>query len=144
MQTTSSALPLAEAGTWSTMRSAALAWCLLLATDAIVYFGGAPALIKLIRACPVRRRTFPLSGMPVQAVLHAQRHAGVFAFHRYRCLKYWGAATCLLRLHGHQASFVIGVKRHPFQSHAWLEHAEGNAGLRPYERASEWVVITRV
>jgi Transglutaminase-like superfamily len=140
--TTSVSAPLTEHRTARTTYAAVVAWCLLAGTDAIVWWGGAPALLRAIRACPVRRRSG--SGLDTEDLLHALRHARVFALHQYHCLKYWAAATCLLRLFGHPASFVIGVTKQPFQSHAWLEYSGGNAG-REQERQEgiNWVVIFR-
>ena len=139
--TSSLSMPVDENRTWYTTRSAVAAWCLLVATDVIVWWGGAPALLKAIRACPRRRRRADAGPTP-DDLIDALRHASVFAVHRYKCLKYWGAATCLLRLFGHPASFVIGVTRHPFQSHAWLEYSGRSAGLDQVDGVS-WVVIFR-
>jgi len=138
--TSSLATPLDRAGAASATGAAAIAWCLLIATDAIVGWGGAPTLLKAIRAFPVRARRAqaPAAG----DLLDALRRASVFGVHRYRCLKYWGAAACLLRLYGHQASFVIGVTKYPFQSHAWIEHGGEIVGRDEIEGVN-WVVIFR-
>jgi hypothetical protein len=118
-----------------------LAWCLLVATDAIVLWGGAPALLKIIRAYPVRR--FRASGGPgAEDLLEAMRRASILSIHHYKCLKYWAAVTCLLRFYGHPASFVIGVTRQPFQSHAWLEYEGGSAG-RDQIPGAQWLVVFR-
>ncbi len=142
--TTSLSTSLAARRATPATRATLVAWCLLLATDAAVWWGGAPALLKAIRACPVRRRR-SRNGPLADDLLKALQQARVLALHRYYCLKYWAAATCLLRLFGHPASLVIGVTKQPFQSHAWLEHGGGVAG-REQERHEgiDWVVIFRV
>jgi hypothetical protein len=140
-QTSSVSAPLPRSRQAYTTRSAVVAWCLLVATDAIVWIGGAPALLRIVKACPVRRRRAN-AGMEVDELLDALRHASIFALRHYRCLKYWAAATCLLRLFGQPASFVIGVTKYPFRSHAWLEYPGGIAG-RDEIPGINWVVIFR-
>lgn len=121
----------------------AIGWLLLLATDVIVLLGGFPALYTRIRSCGVRRSFLAPSGLTADQVLEAFSRANVLGVHRYRCLKYSAAATWLLRLHGHPASFVMAIANRPFRSHAWLEYAGGTVGMAQ-DDGTQWNILLRI
>jgi hypothetical protein len=142
MPQTSSASTLERSGTTYSTFSAIVGWCLLVTTDVVVSIGGAPALLRMVKACPVRHRRADRR-MEVDELIEAMRQASVFGLHHYKCLKYWAATTCLLRLFGQPASFVIGITKTPFRSHAWLEHPGGVAGYDDEMPGIKWVVVYR-
>lgn len=73
----------------------------------------------LVRKCPVRRRRSQRVGGP--DVGWAVDEACVWYFKRARCLQRSAVSTWLLRLHGIDASLVIGFRPVPMESHAWVE-----------------------
>jgi hypothetical protein len=44
-----------------------------------------------------------------------------YYFMRVRCLQVATAAVCYLRLSGYPAQLVVGIRRVPFEAHAWAE-----------------------
>jgi hypothetical protein len=105
------------------------AWIILLMTDILLALGGFKALHRFVQTRKVRRSFFVSSALDSFDVLEALRYAHLFALHKHRCLTYYAAGTCLLRMHGYAASLVLGVRHRPFYSHAWIEHAGRTIGL---------------
>lgn len=114
---------------WPISYCALLGWCFLVSIDLLTVYRGFPALYKFVKARRVRASFCALSALTVEDILESLRRAHVFAPRHYHCLKYWSAATCLLRLHGYPAFLVVGVKHCPFYAHAWVEYGDQTFGL---------------
>ncbi len=93
------------------------AWFGLAAFDLALVTGFARALERVRRA-PVRaQRDAP----PPHDVVWAIDEACVWYVKRVPCLQRSAVTACLLRRHGVSADLVIGYRRIPFESHAWVE-----------------------
>ena len=98
---------------------ASLAYFLLIAADIIVALGGFAALHRAIKHFPVRRLSPP--ALPASEVDRAVDLALSFYFKRVQCLQRAAVATWLTRLCGFSSVCVLGVKRAPFNAHAWVQ-----------------------
>lgn len=58
------------------------------------------------------------------------------------CVQRAASAATLLRLHGHEAVIVIGVRRPPFEAHAWVE-VDGAPVVESAETLATYTVIRR-
>lgn len=73
----------------------------------------------LVRRWPTFRRRRALD--PTQRICAAVAEACVWYPKRVRCLQRSVVVTYLLRWHGVPAELVIGHRRLPLESHAWVE-----------------------
>jgi|SRR5690349_21744882 Transglutaminase-like superfamily len=104
----------------SSVASVIVAWWLLVSMDLIARLLGFARLYAIIAACP----TLPLRAGDVHRVhetcVSVNRARGYYFKHAW-CLQAAATTTCLLRLRGIAADFVVGVRKMPFEAHAWVE-----------------------
>lgn len=60
-----------------------------------------------------------------------------------KCLSSAATSTCLLRLRGLPAQMIIGVRRSPFEAHAWTE-LDGSVINDDVAETSTYQVMTRL
>ncbi|MFN3326169.1 MAG: lasso peptide biosynthesis B2 protein [Bryobacteraceae bacterium] len=91
----------------------------LLASDFVLQFRGFERLYGRVAETPCR----PIHPKPGVVPLHvsALEFACTWYPRETRCLHRSAALTCLLRCEGVPAFLVIGIRRHPFRAHAWVE-----------------------
>jgi hypothetical protein len=118
------------------------AWTLLLLVD-VVKTLGFWRLYRAIGWVPTsRRRSRKPAAVSAANVCDAIDAAAVHYFHRVLCLQSAAAAVCLLRFYGIPAALVIGVRRLPFEAHAWVE-VEGQVVLNDRSGLSRYHTIAR-
>ncbi len=103
------------------------AWVVLAIVDAVLRASSFNRLFRLVGRCPTRRPPHAADADAVSARIAetcaAIDRACVYYPRRAWCLQSAAATTCLLRLRGIEAAFVIGVQKMPFNAHAWTEVA---------------------
>jgi hypothetical protein len=93
------------------------AWCQLARFDAVCALRGHADLRPRSRAAS----TLPPTPESQSDLLRAMVIACSLYWKRVRCLQRATATVRLLRAHHVDASLVIGYRRKPFVSHAWVE-----------------------
>ena len=77
------------------------------------------ALHNKVRNCPSGRTLG--SADDIGRVCHAVDVACIWYFKQVLCLQRSAVTCCLLRRYGVPAELVIGIRKLPFQAHAWVE-----------------------
>ena len=103
----------------------ALLWTLrafltLIAVDAWIRIAGFARLHERVRRRPVRAAVAPDPAVAAR-ISAAVDEASAYYFKRAWCLQRSAAACLLLRGRGFPARLCIGVRRMPFEAHAWVE-----------------------
>jgi Transglutaminase-like superfamily len=93
-------------------------WFLLAITDITLKIAGFGALYTMLTWWPTIGRS---DSRNVTSTCAAVDRALRFYFKDAWCLQAAATGACLLRLCGVPASFVVGVRKAPFQAHAWVE-----------------------
>jgi hypothetical protein len=118
------------------------AWTLLLLVDVAKRFGFWSLHRAVGKVPTLRRRSRRPAETSTRHVCEAIESACVHYFHRVLCLQSAAAAVCLLRFHGIHAALVIGVRRLPFEAHAWVE-VDGQVVLNDKPGLSRYQTIAR-
>jgi hypothetical protein len=100
-----------------------MAWLLLVATGLVVTVGGFAATRGLVSRWPRRRHAAAAARRTALTleIRAALRRACTFYVKRTWCLQKSAVLACMMRSHGIPADLVIGVRKMPFQAHAWVE-----------------------
>jgi hypothetical protein len=117
------------------------AWTLLLLVDVVKTFGFW-RLYRAIGRVPTSRRRSRKPTVSAVNVCDAIDAASAHYVHRVLCLQSAAAAVCLLRFYGIPAALVIGVRRLPFEAHAWVE-VDGEVVLNDRSGLSRYQTIAR-
>jgi Transglutaminase-like superfamily len=91
--------------------------------EVIRRFGGFYARHKIIRKWPIANVPRGNDSAELPALCEAVHTAAVWYPKQTLCLQKASVTTSLLRQHGFQADMKIGVRKQPFQAHAWVEVA---------------------
>ncbi len=101
-------------------RTVLASWVALLLADAIVKLLGFWRLYRVVNSIPTMRRINGDRAATASAICESVETASLKYFRHVRCLQSAAAAVSVLRLHGIPARLVIGVRRLPFEAHAWV------------------------
>lgn len=97
------------------------AWLCFLAVYLIIAIGGFPRLHQALRWLSAKRRVGTPSKEKILNVCVAVNKAATYYVRQSWCLQRSAVTFSLLRLAGMPAELVIGCRRVPFCSHAWVE-----------------------
>jgi hypothetical protein len=119
---TSELLPadITSARTLGEKASAVIAWGGLLAVDAFLKIAGFERFYKAMKAFPTLGRP-PAAREDIERTCTAVDRAATYYFKHAWCLQRSATTVWLLRLRGVPAELVIGARKLPFASHAWVE-----------------------
>lgn len=92
---------------------------LLFVFDLLAFLRGFRAVHLRVANCPVRKSV--RDDGSVGRVCKAISEACIWYPKKVQCLQRSAVMTCLLRRHGVNARMLIGARRIPFASHAWVE-----------------------
>jgi hypothetical protein len=118
------------------------AWLLLLLIDVAGKLLGFWTMYRLIGRAPIARRRPSDPAVTTQQACEAVDAACTRYVRQVYCLQSAAAAVCLMRLHGLPAQLVIGIRRPPFDAHAWVE-IEGQAVMNDRSGLSRYHTIAR-
>lgn len=110
---------LSRAGNARERIEAVFAFLTLALVDAVIRVAGFKGFHRLVRRWPTRTRKSRPDA--VRSTCLAVERAATYYFKRAWCLQRSATAVCLLRLRGVKALLTIGVRKFPFQAHAWVE-----------------------
>ena|GEM_PF-686634 len=96
------------------------AYLLLIASDLMLKLGSFRSLHYAIKSWPLASEFNSLSKI-APATCTAIENACTYYPKQAVCLQRSVVATCMLRYYGVPAQLVIGVRKMPFYSHAWVE-----------------------
>jgi hypothetical protein len=97
------------------------AWLSFLVVNLILWTGGFPRLHQALRWFSARRKIGPPAQQKITTVCAAVNRAATLYLRKSWCLHRAAVTFALLRFAGVPAEFVIGCRRLPFYSHAWVE-----------------------
>jgi hypothetical protein len=105
---------------FSTMLDAAFAFVGLTAVGLILKFGGFPSLHRIVTRWATSKQRIPRRDTVARVCRAVELAAGCY-MRQALCLQEAAVTTCLLRWRGVPAEMVIGARKMPFFSHAWVE-----------------------
>jgi hypothetical protein len=97
------------------------AWFGFLVVNLILWTGGFPRLHQFLRRLSSTRRVTAVSQEQIVKICAGVNRAATAYLRKSWCLHRAAVTFSLLRLAGAPAQFVIGCRRLPFYSHAWVE-----------------------
>ncbi len=100
--------------------SASLAFLALAAADIIVKVAGFNRLYRTVKQWPIAKKGTNDREL-IASICAAVDKATTYYPKHALCLQRSAVATCLLRRQGVPAEMVIGCRKIPFHSHAWVE-----------------------
>jgi hypothetical protein len=131
------------AGSAAELAHAGLAWVILVLADLALQLLGFHRFYRLVEGWPVLGSVPEVSrGDRARQTLTAVDRARTYYFRHARCLQRAVAAVCFLRMRGVRGELVIGVRKIPFQAHAWME-LDGEIVNDDPALLSKYQVITR-
>jgi hypothetical protein len=117
-----------------------VAFTALLISDIVLLSGKFSAIRSVVNRIPIKA-VLPRT-RPLEQTVATFTSASVAYFRTVKCIHRSAALTCLLRLHGIRANFVVGCRSVPFFSHAWVE-VNGNAIDQDRELIAPLAIIDR-
>lgn len=103
----------------SAMGSFVVAFLSLCIADIVLKLGKIAGIRRLVRGIPTKRILSRTAN--VDHIIRIFNVAALSYVRSVMCIQRSAALTCLLRLHGIPASFIIGCRTMPFLAHAWVE-----------------------
>jgi hypothetical protein len=97
---------------------------LIFVFDLVLCFGNFSAVRRLVGRFP-SKHILPGS-RTVDDITSSFADVSALYVRTVRCIQRSAALSCILRLHGVKADFVVGCRSMPFYGHAWVE-VEGRA-----------------
>jgi len=92
----------------------------LVAAGILLKHKGFPCLYRRVRSWPLGE-TGNVDRNVVERICSTVDKASLYCLRHVGCLRRSAVTTCLLRFRGVPAQLVIGVRKSPFESHAWVE-----------------------
>ena len=100
--------------------SVSLAFLALAAADVIIKLAGFNRLYRTVKQWPISKNGSNDREIIASICASVDRATTYYPRHAL-CLQRSAVATCLLRRQGVSAEMVIGCRKMPFHSHAWVE-----------------------
>ena len=118
-QLETSSTPILRRGPYA---SVSLAFLGLAAADIIMKVAGFSRLYRTVKDWPISNSKNGTNDREIIASISAAVDRATTYYPRHAlCLQRSAVATCLLRRQGVPAEMVIGCRKMPFHSHAWVE-----------------------